>query len=49
MPVHRGVDKIGNYFQWGNVGKKYYYYNETTCKNAKKRATKQGRAITANR
>jgi hypothetical protein len=25
MPIHSGTDINGNFMQWGNRGKKYYY------------------------
>lgn len=40
MPVHRGKDKLGKYYRWGNIGKKYYYipnnieYREIAYTNA---------------
>lgn len=49
MPVHRGKDSSGPYYQWGNHGKKYYYTanNVKTRENAKNSATKQGQAAHA--
>jgi hypothetical protein len=46
MPVHRGKDNIGVYYAWGNQ-KRYYYItnNKVSRKNAKKKASLQGRAI----
>lgn len=49
MPVHRGKDSQGCYYQWGNHGKKYYY---TPCdgperNKAKEKAALQGRAAYA--
>ena len=44
MPVHRGKDSHGNYYQWGNA-KKYYYDSENERKIAKHRAIIQGYAI----
>lgn len=51
MPVHRGKDKDGTYYQWGESGKKYHYEtgNETSREAAKKKAEKQGQAIKASR
>ena len=47
MPIHRGKDIGGYYFQWGEHGKKYYY--RTTDRydrlSAYKKAVKQMRAI----
>lgn len=47
MPVHRGKDKEGCFYQWGNSGKKYYYIcnNSKSRDQAKKKAERQGRAI----
>lgn len=44
MPVHRGKDKNGTYYQWGD-NKKYYFNNERDRKIAKYRAHIQGYAI----
>jgi hypothetical protein len=51
MPVRRGKDKDGTYYQWGSSGKKYRYEtgNESSRKAAKKRAEKQGSAVKASR
>jgi hypothetical protein len=49
MPVHRGTDSKGSYFQWGNHGKKYYYKTNSVIsrQNAKDKAALQGRAARA--
>lgn len=49
MPVHRGKDKKGPFYQWGSQ-KKYYYIsnNSLSRKKAKDKAYKQGIAIYAN-
>ncbi|MEZ5175145.1 MAG: hypothetical protein R2823_02950 [Acidimicrobiia bacterium] len=49
MPVHRGKDKDGPYYQWGDSGKKYHYEsgNQKSREAAKAKADKQGRAIRA--
>ena len=49
MPVHRGTDLHGSYYQWGNSGKRYYYIpkNNKSRENAKKKAEIQGRAVLA--
>ncbi len=49
MPVHRGQDSKGCYYQWGGRGKKYYYTagNVNSRENAKKKAGLQGRAAYA--
>ncbi|MDD4987130.1 MAG: hypothetical protein PHQ43_15440 [Dehalococcoidales bacterium] len=41
MPVRKGRDSRGVYYQWGKSGKKY------RGKGAKSRASKQGRAAYA--
>ena len=48
MPVHRGRDKNGSFYQWG-TRKKYYYVagNEKSRNIAKQKATKQGIAVHA--
>lgn len=48
MPVHRGSDSKGAYYQWGSQ-KKYYYEpgNTTARKIAKRKAREQGQAIRA--
>lgn len=47
MPVKRGIDYNGSYFQWGNSGHKYYFIsnNKKSRDIAYKKALKQGRAI----
>jgi hypothetical protein len=49
MPVHRGSNKYGYYYQWGNHGKKYYYVpNNVKSRNLSYAlATIQGRAAYA--
>lgn len=46
MPVHRGKDSKGCYYQWGNQ-KKYYYKMGNVREGiiAKLKAANQGRAI----
>jgi hypothetical protein len=41
MPVHKGKDGKGIYYQWGKHGKKY------RGKDAEKKTAKQGRAAFA--
>ena len=50
MPVHRGKDKEGTYYQWGDHGKKYYYIARVESMRiyAKQKALTQGQAIHAN-
>lgn len=49
MPVHRGKDSKGAYYQWGKSGKKYHYEtgNKSSRDSAKKKAEKQGQAARA--
>jgi hypothetical protein len=49
MPVHRGKDGKGPYYQWGDSGKKYHYTtgNDQSRKQAKSKAEKQGQAARA--
>ena len=49
MPVHRGFDSNGPFYQWGTQGKKYYYKSgsKTSRELAKKKAKKQAVAIYA--
>lgn len=49
MPVHRGRNSQGSYYQWGNHGKKYYYVsgNMASRDKAYKQAQAQGRAAYA--
>lgn len=46
MPLHKGKDKIGNYYQWGKQ-KKYYYIagNKLSRELAKIKARRQANAI----
>jgi hypothetical protein len=47
MPVHRGQDKRGAFYQWGTTGKKYYYTTGSSRSRslAMSKAALQGRAI----
>jgi|WetSurMetagenome_2_1015567.scaffolds.fasta_scaffold98329_3 hypothetical protein len=47
MPIHRGKDRSGNYFQWGNHGKKYYFNknSDDSIIHAYNKALLQMRAI----
>lgn len=48
MPVHRGHDRYGTYYQWGTHGHKYYYTPDARSRNlAREKAGKQGRAAYA--
>ncbi len=46
MPIHRGTDKDGSFYQWGKQ-KKYYYVsgNKVSREVAKRKAGEQARAI----
>lgn len=47
MPVHRGRDSRGPYYQWGGA-KRYYTANHAPSRaRAKAKAALQGRAIEA--
>jgi hypothetical protein len=49
MPVKRGQDKQGPYYQWGDSGKKYHYTpgDKRSRDRAKEQASKQGQAAHA--
>ena len=49
MPVHRGNDHYGPYYQWGSSGKRYYYIinDKKSRDKAKQQAQTQGNAIFA--
>lgn len=49
MPVRRGEDSKGPYYQWGESGKKYRYTagDKSSRERAKRKAERQGRAIRA--
>lgn len=48
MPIHRGRDNVGPYYQWGNE-KKYYYVSGDiwSRQRAYQRALRQAQAIYA--
>jgi len=50
MPVHRGKDSKGPFYQWGMHGAHYHYQpnDKRSRERAKKKAARQGRAIKAN-
>lgn len=50
MPVHRGGDSKGPYYQWGGSGKKYHYTAGSASgrKRAKSKARNQAQAARAN-
>jgi hypothetical protein len=49
MPVRRGNDSKGPYYQWGDHGRKYHYTagDPSSRERAKKGATRQGQAARA--
>jgi hypothetical protein len=49
MPVHRGSDSSGPFYQWGKSGKKYRYTSgdADSRKRAKGKAERQGKAARA--
>lgn len=49
MPIHRGQNSHGSFYQWGKSGKKYYYKSgdKKSREKAKELAHKQAIAIYA--
>jgi hypothetical protein len=49
MPVRRGKDTNGSFYQWGDSGAKYHYRagDRAARKRAKEKAERQGRAARA--
>ncbi len=49
MPVHRGSDRSGPFYQWGKSGKKYHYTagDAESRKRARNKAERQGAAARA--
>jgi hypothetical protein len=49
MPVKRGKDSKGSYYQWGDSGKKYHYTagDKSSREQAREKAARQGRAARA--
>ena len=49
MPVHRGKDAQGPFYQWGDSGRKYRYRSGDAAsrEQAKEKAARQGRAARA--
>ena len=49
MPVHRGKDGDGPFYQWGDHGKRYRYESgdRTSRERARTRAARQGQAAHA--
>lgn len=43
MPVHRGIDHNGPYYQWGYHSKRYYYTSNN--KRSRELAKKKARAV----
>ena len=49
MPIHRGNDRRGPYYQWGQQHKYYYETNNNVSRiKAYKEAVKQAKAIFSN-
>ena len=50
MPVHRGRDYLGPFYQWGEHGKRYRYSTGDVRERAaaRRKAEAQGRAAYAN-
>lgn len=48
MPIHRGIDNTGRYYQYGNNGTKYYFKTTMGEKIAYSMALSQAKAIHAN-
>lgn len=44
MPIRMRSDKKGEYYQWGNNGKKYYFYDDKTQEIAYNNSLRQARA-----
>lgn len=51
MPIHRGKNSQGPYFQFGSLGKKYFYIakNQKSREFAYKQCLKQAHAIKMNK
>lgn len=51
MPLRQDRDSTGPYFQWGRVGKRYYYKPKNVISQgiAKAKAMRQARAIEASK
>jgi hypothetical protein len=49
VPVERGKDRDGPYYQWGDSGKRYHYTSGDARRReaAKEKARRQGRAARA--
>ena len=49
MPVHKGKDEKGYYYQWGEHGKRYYYdtKDNESREKARQKSLRQARAIFA--
>lgn len=45
MPIHKGHDTTGYYYQYGQKGKKYYFNSDRTEKIAYAKCLKQAHAI----
>jgi hypothetical protein len=49
MPTRRGKDRNGTFYQYGDIGKRYYYKTLAQGEIARQKAIKQGQAIEINR
>ena len=47
MPIHLRKDKKGSYYQWGNHGKKYYFFTQHGKIIAYGKSVKQAQAVHA--
>lgn len=49
MPVRRGTDSAGPFYQWGKSGRRYHYDpdSDASRRRARARAVAQGRAVRA--
>lgn len=49
MPIERGKDKDGPYYQWGERGKRYHYTanDKPSREKAREKAVKQAQAAIA--
>ena len=45
MPIHEGTDSLGKYYQYGGHGKRYYFFDNKSKKEAYTKAKKQAAAI----
>ena len=48
MPIHQEKDNKGSYYQWGNHGKKYYFFTSRGKIIAYGKSVRQAQAAHAN-